>query len=93
MRLSLAIILCLVSVVALAHKPTDDQIKDGWVLEYTDVAGGYERLGGYTSKAACEAALPTEIVRVSGYNGHCIQFMAKGNYFIGSHDPAVRTHP
>ena len=31
--------------------------------------------------------MPNELVRVNGYSGHCIQFIAKGAHFIGSQDP------
>jgi hypothetical protein len=66
-------------------------------MEFTREDGKYSRLGAYPSKEACEAAIPNELQKQKGYNGHCIEFKAghrEGSkwiegHFIGSQDPAL----
>ena len=73
-------------------------IPDGWALEFIQENGHYSRIGGYTSKAECEAAREAEMRRQHGANDHCIEWKAQhleGNppktvpgHYIGSQDPA-----
>jgi hypothetical protein len=70
----------------------------GWAMEFIQQeTGQYSRILGYPSKAACEAAIPAEMQRQRGDNGHCIEWvpqhiegnppkLVKGR-FIGSQDP------
>jgi hypothetical protein len=60
---------------------------DQWVIEFNAVDGKYRRVGvGFSSKAACESAIPFQLRMQGGYNGHCIEF--KDGHYVGSHDPA-----
>jgi hypothetical protein len=102
-RAAAMLCLCLLSTTALAdppdrvtHGPT--ALPGGWVMEYIQQeTGKYSRVGGYPSKATCEAALPAAMQSWRGDNGHCIEWVPQhmeGNppklvrgHFIGSQDP------
>src|SRR4029077_1114065 len=50
-------------------------LPDHWTMEFIqEETGKYSRIGGYTSKAACEAAIPTEMQHQRGDNAHCIEW-------------------
>ena len=97
------LVLCLLSTPALADppaetlkptfhgSPTPEMVKhmreNPWAVEFIGYMGQWSRIGGYPSKAACEAAIREELPMGQGGDGHCVYMEWSTGSIIGSQDP------
>jgi len=68
----------------------ENQRSGRWSVEFIGPEGEWARLGGFLSKAACEAII-RELPKDRGGDGHCVhgEWEDGGLRFIGSQDPAL----
>ena len=64
-----------------------DMLANPWAVEFIGMMGKWDRIAGYPSKEACEAAIPT-LPKGHGGDGHCVYHDWRTGRIIGSQDPA-----